>query len=356
MGWLIDFASEADKTDRFKSNEFHKEYLTSGLFGEAGSLISEFKKAEREQEAYARFEARLKEEIGDFLWYFARIIQITKPELFHRLESKKAIPDGTDTRLSLTLQFGIVTGDIVKASIEGNIEGLEKKVEEIWDLLNKIASLNIISLEKVAEENKSKINSRWPKVPIYHDLFDENFIEEEQLPRRLTIEFKEIAKKPKPIVLLKSNGLIVGDRLSDNIQNPDGDGYRFHDIFHFSYAVFLGWSPVTRALLKCKRKSNSKIDEGEDGARAIIIEEAISATIFSYSKELNYFQNIKSIEYSLLKIIKTFSADYEVSAVPLWQWEKAILEGFSIFRMLKQNGGGTITLDLLERNLSYTAA
>ena len=42
---------------------------------------------------------------------------------------------------------------------------------------------------------------------------------------------------------------------------------RFHDIFHLSYAAILGWSPTVRALLRCKRKSDPRVDEVEDGGK-----------------------------------------------------------------------------------------
>ena len=58
------------------------------------------------------------------------------------------------------------------------------------------------------------------------------------------------------------NGRKFGDPLRDN--RYEDDGYRFHDIFHLSYASVLGWSPTLRALLRCKRKSDPKIDEVED--------------------------------------------------------------------------------------------
>ena len=56
----------------------------------------------------------------------------------------------------------------------------------------------------------------------------------EQLPRNLDIEFRERARGEQKIVLLRCNGINLGDRLTDNILDPDG--YRYHDIFHFAHA------------------------------------------------------------------------------------------------------------------------
>jgi hypothetical protein len=154
-------------------------------------------------------------------------------------------------------------------------------------------------------------------------------------------------------VILRCNGVNFGDRLTDNIEDPDW--YRYHDIFHFAYIVHLGWSPVIRALLHCKRKSHPEIDEAQDGARAIILDEAVSATVFSYAKHLNLFEGIDHVDYDLLKSIRGFIDGYEVSAVPLWQWEIAILDGYRVFRLLRNNRGGRIILDLNKRDIRYIA-
>jgi aryl-alcohol dehydrogenase-like predicted oxidoreductase len=55
---------------------------------------------------------------------------------------------------------------------------------------------------------------------------------------------------------------------------------------------YLGWSPVLRGLLKRKRKSNAKIDENEDGARAAIIEEGIATWIFNNAKRRNFYESV----------------------------------------------------------------
>ena len=181
------------------------------------------------------------------------------------------------------------------------------------------------------------------------DFFDDHLEEEEQLPRKMEIEFRDQADKKS--VVLRSRGLNFGDRLTDNVR--DEDGYRYHDVFHFAYAVYLGWSPVTRKLLRLKRKSDPKVDEGEDGARAGIVEEAVSAIAFSRAKKLKYFEGIHKLDYDLLKMVSEFVEDFEVKKAPLWQWEVAILEGFKHFRELRKNGGGIIILELHARKMTY---
>src|SRR5690606_39045194 len=111
-------------------------------------------------------------------------------------------------------------------------------------------------------------------------------------------------------VSLSRNGQVIGDDLTDNAY--DDDGYRFHDVFHLAYAAKLGWSPVTRKILKCKRRSMSQVDEVEDGGRATVIEEAISAFVYDYARKHDYLDGVKKLDYELLKTIKSLTSDLEV--------------------------------------------
>src|SRR5690242_10534138 len=42
-----------------------------GLFGEVGSLLSELKKKQRDEDSYIAYHDSVIEELGDVLWYFA---------------------------------------------------------------------------------------------------------------------------------------------------------------------------------------------------------------------------------------------------------------------------------------------
>ena len=171
--------------------------------------------------------------------------------------------------------------------------------------------------------------------------------------RGLDVEFRQIRRGSKQAVLLRCNGLNIGDRLTDNIDHPDF--YRFHDVFHLAHAVYLGWSPIVRVLLNCKRKSNPRVDENQDGARARIIEEAVTAVVFSRAKETRFYDGVDHVDYDLLKTISEFVRGFEVENIPLWQWEAAILNGYRAFRALRDNGGGTVSADLINRELRYGA-
>ena len=81
----------------------------------------------------------------------------------------------------------------------------------------------------------------------------------------------------------------------------------------------------------------------------------MSATVFSRAKEVDYYDGIDRVDYDLLKTIQGFVKGFEVDKAPLWQWEKAILNGYRVFRELRRRRGGVVTLDLVERKLVYEA-
>jgi hypothetical protein len=155
----------------------------------------------------------------------------------------------------------------------------------------------------------------------------------------------------KRYVIQLCNGVEIGSRLTDN--KIVEDDYRFHDVFHLAYAAILGWSPCLRALFKVKRKSRPEIDDAQDGARAILIEEGVSTLVFHHALRLNYFAAIKFLDYPLLKGVREFVSGFEVDQCPLWQWEHAILEGFEVFRKLRTHRRGIVIADLAERSIRF---
>jgi MazG C-terminal domain/MazG nucleotide pyrophosphohydrolase domain len=228
--------------------------------------------------------------------------------------------------------------------------------EELGDLLWYIANIAgkfDLNLEDIAKDSLNKCRDRWS----WRDtaqrestfLFDSKSPENEQLPRKFEIVITEENQNGSPKIKAFINGEQIGNGLTDN--SYSSDGYRFHDIFHFSYAAILGWSPVTRSILHVKRKSNHIIDEVEDGGRAIAIEEGISALVFSYAKDRNFLEGISAVDYQLLKTIKNMTSHLEVSLCSLGDWEKAILTGYKVWREVEKNRGGTIVVDLVQKTI-----
>lgn len=227
----------------------------------------------------------------------------------------------------------------------------------LLELLALVAASNHLDLATVAKKNLEKIESRWRSTnAAYLPLFDSADLEYEQLPRELEIEFIERTVNGRTFVIQRWKGVNIGDPLTDN--RSQADDYRFHDVFHLAYVAHLGWSPVIRGLLKLKRKSRAAIDENEDGARAMIIEEGIATWIFNHARDRGeFFEDVApgKLEYALLKQVQGMVAGYEVDKCPLWQWEIAILEGFRVFRLLRQNRSGIVRVNLNDHSITYEA-
>ncbi len=353
MSWLIEYSRAAEQTDQLaRKPKDHALFLAVGLFGEAGSVLTELKKEQRDTDAYPAYRNRLVEEIGDCLWYLARLSAVLSPSVVDVMDKRTQIQPGrSQESLVDGVALGVAASRLLSALQNRDDQAAKEGLTPTWDALFRVAEAVGLDIHAAARTNLQKTRSRWPEKRDFSPLFDEDDLEEEQLPRKLDLEFRRVPRGKIDSVIVRCNGLNFGDSLTDNIGEPDF--YRFHDIFHFAYAVYLGWSPVIRALLKCKRKSKPEVDVNQDGARARIIEEAVSAIVFSRAKEMNFYADIDHVDYDLLKAIQEFIQGFEVVSIPLWQWETAILEGYRVFRTLRMDGGGLVTLDMTQRQLLY---
>jgi NTP pyrophosphatase (non-canonical NTP hydrolase) len=285
-----EYQVQAKKTDKQKRNIGEKAIIIPllGLAGEAGSLLTEYKKRLRDKDAHRLFKEVFKEELGDILWYLSNVA----------------------TKLG-------------------------------------------ISLDEIANYNLQKIFERWPTHDknVLYKLFDETYPKNEQLPRKLTVKFEEVMEDKQIKVKISVDGKNLGSKLTDNSYYEDG--YRYHDIFHFSYVGMLGWSPVLRKLFEKKRRSNKKIDEVEDGARAIIMEEALIQFVYVHAAEHNFYNKMKLLDSDFLQTIKKMVSNFEVKICSIQQWENTILTSYDIFRKLRKNKGGEVELNLNKRTINY---
>lgn len=174
----------------------------------------------------------------------------------------------------------------------------------------------------------------------------------ETLPQKYSVKFEELKGNSFPKVRVTLDGVQSGDIVDDN--SFENDGYRFHDVFHYSFATLLGWSPCVRSMLKRKRKSNELIDRIEDGARAAITEECISLMIFCNAKENNFYKDANSVSSYLLSTIKNMTAQFEVKNKTTDEWQYAILKSYEMFRLLNEHGGGRINFDAIDKSVSFS--
>ncbi|MBO6683325.1 MAG: hypothetical protein JJ925_00145, partial [Parvibaculum sp.] len=288
---LRDYQVEAVKTAQINwDSSSQRNIPVFGVLGELGSLVSEIKKSLRDGDAYTEGKENLSEEFGDVLWYLSALashydLQLSKlvatagqPKpgkgpFGHVYVMVRAITAVTEELENLPARASIGRRDHL-----GSLIGIAGKAT--------LQALKVhdLKLSQVLSGNLKKVRGMFgpevlgparcfdaPRAPRY-----------ERLPRNLDVQFLERQRGNGRVeVIMRVNNLNMGDRLTDNAAVDDG--YRYHDAFHLAYAAVLGWSPVTRAIFRCKRKSDPEKDEVEDGARAIIIEEAISHTIFNYA-------------------------------------------------------------------------
>jgi NTP pyrophosphatase (non-canonical NTP hydrolase) len=254
-----------------------------GLAGEAGQLLSEYKKSVRDGSAHKLHRERVAEELGDLLWYLANVAD------------------------QFALKLNHVAGENLR------------KIDERW------GSGRHLSVELGAP---SAFDTRYPS--------------NEQLPRKGIAEIRPIHGHLRRIETFV-NGRQMGDDLTDNAWTEDG--YRLHDVFHLACMTLLGWSPVIRRGLGIKRKSDAGVDEVEDGGRAIVIEEGVSALVFSYALRHDMLRGIHTLDYQLLRTIKQMTDHLEVGARTVADWERTILRGYEVWRAIAEHGGGRIEFD-----------
>lgn len=290
---LDDYQREANRTDqRPGDDEGALLFPVIGLSSEVGSLVRHVKKHLRDGDAHKLFTAQMAEELGDVLWYVANLAE----------------------------KLGL-------------------------------------GLDEVAQRNLRKIGGRWPRdgqtLPL--PIGDEAFPEHERLLRHTHVRFVESQEHGKTIVRLYGpDGTQLGNQLTDNAY--EDDGYRYHDVFHLSYAAMLGWSPLTRLFFGVKRDSDPRVREVEDAGRATVIEEAISAFVFDYGRDASFLEGIENVDFSLLQAIIKLVSRLEVRDRSAHEWEQTILRGFAVWRELYAARGGVVRLDLDARTIDFESA
>lgn len=397
---LDEYQKIASKTDIVEEDIQKKFYVPfTGLIGEIGSLIAEYKKYLRDGKAYENFPQHMKEELGDVLWYIATLarrqdlslskiaqhtLMLRSPQPLPLLEPDNKDRVFSEDASSITLDdFQQRAAQLQRLDVNADANmfaaliGTSNKAGELIDQgmrlrntaefkmlmmiglgsilwqISYITSINNIKLAEIADYNLEKIISRWPgENPKHTDLFDNEFPPHEQFPRHIEIVFKGYTKKDgSDFTIISCNDIQIGDRLTDNTYEETG--YRFHDAIHYAFMAILGWSPVMRRLFKVKRKSNPEKDEVDDGARAGIIEEAIVGLTYDYARDHGMLEGQEEIDHSRIKIIQKLCRGLEVEQCKPWEWRKAILKGYEMFRKLKDNKGGVLILDLNKRDIEY---
>lgn len=258
---------------------------------------------------------------------------------------------------------------------DAHLDSRANAVEDLGDILWYVADAATwlgVDIDEVAMQNLEKIARRWSahdapfpdvngapplgSIPLAvpaadlgpGHLYDGGFKETERLPRQLTIHLAEVPDTDHR-VLPVWDGVACGNELGDNAY--DEDGYRWHDCFHLSGLAVLGWSPVFRALLKRKRKSEPRVDDVEDGGRAVAIEEGIAAMVFEAATRAGHFERVRVVDSDILRTCIRMAAGQEVKVCSPLEWERAILLGYDAWRVVRDAGHGAVTCDLDARTI-----
>lgn len=369
-----------------------------GLAGELGYLLTALKKEVRRDAPTAKATREtVKDELGDIVWYAATVakrsgLNFQRDVLLgnlERIQGAKTIPAFSTFGLyqklavktlrykkgdalapflvqvwhnvdSLLQPFGW-PGNSKKQPVEDKREVAKALGDIMWYVAG-FAHIYGLSLDDIMAANAEKIVSAFPppKQVTPTPLYDDGHSLLEQFPRKFNVDVIPQVNNDKASVML-INGVRVGDPLTDNAY--DIDGYRFHDAVHWGFAAVLGWSPVMRGLMKRKRKSDKRLDEVEDGARAQIVEEAIVKIVHSYAVGVdkdNLLDGKKYVNLNLLKEIEMLAEGLEVTggrsgapACKYWEWQKAILDGFKVYNLLRKHKRGRIAVNLAKRAITF---
>lgn len=262
--------------------------------------------------------------------------------------------------MGLASEVGSLVTQFKKRVRDGDAHALftERAAEELGDILWYVANLAgklDLELESVGQLNLKRTSERWPAVgaTVPASLLDDDYPREEQIPRTASVQFREVEVDGGVKVEISSGGKQIGNHLTD--MNYSDDGYRFHDVFHLTYAAMLGWSPITRDFFGVKRESVRRVREIEDGGRAAVLEEGVSAFVFNYAREESFLQNVPQLDSDLLRTIVNLVSHLEVRVRTIAEWERAILRSYEIWRAMREHRGGVLHLNLPGRTIEFEA-
>lgn len=360
---LSRYAEQIASTDVLDQSDLRS--AQHGLFGEVGGIMSAAKKNVRDGALFPEYRRAAEEEFGDTLWYLAALCRrrgIDLESVFDaatndgRYSAAFAASDLTAGPLAtISVPRASPKLDAALAALGQGAAGLlqddptqDSVIAFARQYLDALHATGL-AFAHVVQANLRKARGAFLE-PDPVDLvdFDADFEVDEKLPTEFRVRIDQRASGKS---YLQWRGVFIGDPLTDNIADPDG--YRFHDVFHLANAAILHWSPVVRALIRHKRKSRPKYDEEQDGGRAIVVEEGLTAWLFARAKHINYYEGAKRVSLGTLKIVQEFVAGYEVDQCPLKLWERSILQGYDVFRQVRAAKGGWVIGDRASRTLTY---
>ncbi|MFC8449358.1 hypothetical protein [Kitasatospora sp. NPDC057223] len=196
-----------------------------------------------------------------------------------------------------------------------------------------------------------------------NDYFDDWLPAGERIPRRLEMTLSSETCPQGETVRMTINGFPAGDPLTDGgwidhdeSDDPEGGeevaGARWHDALHLAHAVCLGWSPVLRELVGLRRRSAPWLYEFEDGAQAVLAEEAVARAVFRHARAAGRRPGAP-VDADLLARVREHTSRFEVSARSDAEWTHAIRTGLASLHAVQTHNGGVLLGDLTTRSLVF---
>jgi NTP pyrophosphatase (non-canonical NTP hydrolase) len=288
---IVDFNTyqeRAKKTDRNPgSDEKGMMIPLLGMAGEAGQVLSEYKKYLRDGESHTLFKERFAEELGDLLWYLA----------------------------NAATKFGLSLADVAEKNLA--------KCEGRWGPLPDRAPFDTGFPE-------------WQRFPRKFLVDFSTFHDENEVPR------VRVMYKGKPF----GDELTDNSYLRDGYGYHDALHLSFAAVLGWSPLTrkLLG-------VKRRDDNRRDLVERVEDGGRAIATEEGLATMIFAYARDYNWLDGKSSVSTELLRMIKNMTSHLEVSVCTPGEWEQAIVQGFAVWREIKKRGAGTLVVNLDDRSI-----
>lgn len=258
-----------------------------GLAGEAGQVLTEYKKYLRDGESHTLFKERFAEELGDLLWYLS----------------------------NAATKFGLSLAALAEQNLA--------KCEGRWGPLP----------DRPPFDAGFPDGQRFPR----RFLVDFNtFHDENEVPR------VRVMYKGKPF----GDELTDNAYISDGYGYHDALHLSFAAVLGWSPLTrkLLG-------VKRRDDNRRDLVERVEDGGRAIATEEGLATMIFAYARDYNWLEGKSSVSTELLRMIKNMTSHLEVSVCTTGEWEQAIVQGFAVWRDIKKRGAGTLMVNLDDRSI-----
>jgi NTP pyrophosphatase (non-canonical NTP hydrolase) len=282
------YQERAKKTDRNPGSDEKSIMIPLlGLAGEAGQVLSEYKKYLRDGESHTLFKERFAEELGDLLWYLANAAS----------------------------NFGLSLGEVAEKNLA--------KCEGRWGPLP----------DRPALDAGFPDGQRFPRKFFvdFSTLHDEN-----EVPR------VRVMYKGKPF----GDELTDNSYVRDGYGYHDALHLSFAAVLGWSPLTrkLLG-------VKRRDDNRRDLVERVEDGGRAIATEEGLATMIFAYARDYSWLDGKSSVSTELLRMIKNMTDHLEVSVCAPGEWEQAIVQGFAVWREIKKRGAGTLLVNLDNRSI-----